>query len=103
MTVSWPKIDEQGGPEATIELTPGVSDSAERYEAQRSLSVVSFRLPRCHCPFGKTAGQRSLYDAISAQHRIQGIGAGFVPALLDRALSRQVQKPHDEDAPVMAR
>jgi cysteine synthase len=47
--------------------------------------------------------QRSLFDAISAQHRIQGIGAGFVPALLDRALSRQVQQLHDEDAPVMAR
>lgn len=47
--------------------------------------------------------QRSLFDEISGQHRIQGIGAGFVPALLDRALSRQVQQPNDEDALVMAR
>jgi cysteine synthase len=47
--------------------------------------------------------QHSLFDEISAQHGIQGIGAGFVPALLDRALSSQVQQRNDEDALVMAR
>lgn len=44
-----------------------------------------------------------LSEEISGRHRIQGIGAGFVPALLDRALSRQLQQPHDEDAIAMAR
>lgn len=40
---------------------------------------------------------------IQGQHRIQGIGAGFVPALLDRALRREVQQAHDEEALAMAR
>lgn len=42
------------------------------------------------------------FDEISGRHRIQGIGAGFAPALLDRALRRQVQQSHDEEALAMA-
>ena len=41
----------------------------------------------------KQAGNCAAATEISGRHRIQGIGAGFVPALLDRALSRQVQQP----------
>ena len=51
----------------------------------------------------KQSGNRVAATEISGRHRIQGIGAGFVPALLDRALSRQLQQPHDEEALAIAR
>lgn len=34
---------------------------------------------------------------VSVRRLIQGIGAGFVLALLDRALVRDVQQAHDEE------
>ena len=47
--------------------------------------------------FGKLSIKRGLSEEIPGRHRILGIGAGFVPALLDRAISRQVQAHDDED------
>lgn len=52
---------------------------------------------------GELSIKRGLFDEFSGQHGIRGIGAGFVPALLDRVLGRDVQQVHDEEALVIAR
>jgi cysteine synthase len=100
--VSLQKIGEQCVPEVGIEIASDSSESRKRTRVRVSdLNRVSaFR--RETALLAKWSANRSLLDEFSGQHGIRGIGAGFVPALLDRLLGRDVQQVHDEEALVIA-
>ena len=61
------------------------------------------RAPSLVCVGVEPAGAAVLSGASPGQHHIQGIGAGFVPKVLDRELVDRVVPIADEDAIVAAR
>ena len=65
--------------------------------------VLKERNPRCRVIAVEPKGSPVLSGGRPGAHRIQGIGAGFVPAVLNRALLDEVITVDDEDAIETAR
>ena len=65
--------------------------------------VLKERNPRCRVIAVEPKGSPVLTGGRPGAHRIQGIGAGFVPAVLNRALLDEVITVDDEDAIETAR
>ncbi len=61
------------------------------------------RNPDLHVVAVEPAGSPVISGGRPGPHRIQGIGAGFVPAVLNRAILDEVIAVSDEDAVAMAR
>jgi cysteine synthase len=61
------------------------------------------RNPRCWIVAVEPAGSAVLSGRPPGVHRIQGIGAGFIPKVLNRAVIDDVVTVRDEDAVAMAR
>jgi cysteine synthase len=61
------------------------------------------RNPRCRIVAVEPAGSAVLSGRAPGVHRIQGIGAGFVPKVLNRAVIDDVVTVRDDDAVAMAR
>ncbi|MBX7084225.1 MAG: cysteine synthase A, partial [Nannocystaceae bacterium] len=60
--------------------------------------VLRERLPQVRIVAVEPASSPVLQGGKPGVHRIQGIGAGFVPAVLDRSLVDEVRSVSDEDA-----
>jgi cysteine synthase A len=60
------------------------------------------RNPRCHVVAVEPRGSAVLSGRSPGPHRIQGIGAGFVPAVLNREVIDEVLPVSDDDAIAMA-
>ena len=60
------------------------------------------RNPRCHVVAVEPAGSAVLSGGRPGPHRIQGIGAGFVPRVLNREVIDEVIAVSDDDAVQMA-
>ena len=56
------------------------------------------RNPRCHVVAVEPRGSAVLSGGTPGTHKIQGIGAGFVPAVLNRQVLDEVISVEDEDA-----
>ena len=56
------------------------------------------RNPRCHVVAVEPAGSAVLSGGRPGPHRIQGIGAGFVPQILNREVIDEVIRVSDDDA-----
>jgi cysteine synthase A len=65
--------------------------------------VLRARNRRCHIVAVEPAGSAVLSGRAPGPHRIQGIGAGFVPAVLNRELIDEVIAVSDERALELAR
>jgi cysteine synthase A len=65
--------------------------------------MLKSRNPRCRVIAVEPAGSAVLSGGTPGPHKIQGIGAGFVPAVLDRELLDEVIPVSDEDAIETAR
>jgi cysteine synthase A len=65
--------------------------------------VLRARNPHCRIVAVEPASSAVLSGRPAGPHRIQGIGAGFVPAVLNRALLDEVIAVSDEDAIELAR
>lgn len=65
--------------------------------------VLKERNPRCRIVAVEPRSSAVLSGGRPGPHKIQGIGAGFVPAVLDRDLLDEVIAVDDEDAIEMAR
>jgi len=65
--------------------------------------VFKARNPSCYIVAVEPAGSAVLSGRSPGPHRIQGIGAGFVPAVLNRAVIDEVMPVRDEDAIETAR
>jgi len=65
--------------------------------------VLRARNPACHIVAVEPAGSAVLSGRAPGPHRIQGIGAGFVPAVLNRELLDEVIAVSDERAIELAR
>jgi cysteine synthase len=65
--------------------------------------VFKARNPSCHIVAVEPSGSAVLSGRSPGPHRIQGIGAGFVPAVLNRAVIDEVMPVRDEDAIETAR
>ncbi len=65
--------------------------------------VLKERNPACHILAVEPAGSAVLSGRSPGPHRIQGIGAGFVPKVLNRAVIDEVMPVRDEDAIETAR
>jgi cysteine synthase A len=65
--------------------------------------VLKQRNPRCRVVAVEPRSSAVLSGGRPGPHKIQGIGAGFVPAVLNRDLLDEVITVHDEDAIEMAR
>ncbi|HET9105296.1 MAG TPA: cysteine synthase A [Solirubrobacteraceae bacterium] len=65
--------------------------------------VLKQRNPRCHVVAVEPRSSPVLSGGRPGPHKIQGIGAGFVPAVLNRELLDEVISVDDEDAIEMAR
>jgi len=65
--------------------------------------VLRARNPSCHIVAVEPAGSAVLSGRPPGPHRIQGIGAGFVPAVLNRDLLDEVITVTDEQAIELAR
>jgi cysteine synthase A len=65
--------------------------------------VLKERHPGCRVVAVEPAGSAVLSGGRPGPHRIQGIGAGFVPQVLDRGLLDEVLPVRDEDAIETAR
>jgi len=61
------------------------------------------RNPSCRIVAVEPAGSAVLSGGTAGPHRIQGIGAGFIPEVLNRAVIDEVVAVRDEDAIEMAR
>ena len=61
------------------------------------------RNPRCHVVAVEPASSPVLSGGAPGPHKIQGIGAGFVPPVLDRTLVDEIIAVDDEDAIETAR
>ncbi len=66
-------------------------------------SVLKRRLPECRIIAVEPAASPVLSGGAPGPHRIQGIGAGFVPGVLDTSLIDEVIAVADEDALETAR
>jgi cysteine synthase len=60
--------------------------------------VLKQRNPRCHVVAVEPSGSPVLSGGPPGPHRIQGIGAGFVPPVLNRELLDEVIAVSDDDA-----
>jgi cysteine synthase A len=60
--------------------------------------VLKAHDPTCRVVAVEPAGSAVLSGAEAGPHRIQGIGAGFVPAVLDRSLLDEVLACPDDEA-----
>ncbi len=65
--------------------------------------VLKERRPAVHVVAVEPAGSPVLSGGIPGPHKIQGIGAGFVPEVLDRSVVDEVIPVTDEDALARAR
>jgi cysteine synthase A len=65
--------------------------------------VLRARNPKCRIVAVEPSGSPVLSGGTPGQHRIQGIGAGFVPAVLNRELLDEVITVSDERAIELAR
>jgi cysteine synthase len=65
--------------------------------------VIKARCPGCHVVAVEPRGSAVLSGGPPGPHKIQGIGAGFVPAVLDRDVLDEVISVEDEDAIETAR
>ena len=65
--------------------------------------VLRERRPDCRIVAVEPAASPVLSGGIAGPHKIQGIGAGFVPAVLDRSVIDEVITVSDEDALACAR
>ncbi len=65
--------------------------------------VLKARNPRCRVVAVEPSGSAVLSGAPPGPHKIQGIGAGFVPAVLNREVLDEVIAVNDEHAIEMAR
>jgi cysteine synthase A len=65
--------------------------------------MLKSRNPRCRVIAVEPAASAVLSGGTPGPHKIQGIGAGFVPAVLDRELLDEVISVSDEDAIETAR
>jgi cysteine synthase len=65
--------------------------------------VLKSRNPRCHVVAVEPRSSPVLSGGEPGPHKIQGIGAGFVPEVLNREVVDEVIAVHDEDAVEMAR
>jgi cysteine synthase A len=65
--------------------------------------VLKSRSPGCRIVAVEPAGSPVISGGAPGPHRIQGIGAGFVPPVLDRDLLDEVLAVSDEDAIETAR
>jgi cysteine synthase A len=61
------------------------------------------RTPRCHVVAVEPAASAVLSGGRPGPHKIQGIGAGFVPPVLNREVMDEVVEVDDEDAIELAR
>jgi cysteine synthase A len=66
-------------------------------------AVMKSRKPGCHVVVVEPAASPVLSGGEPGPHKIQGIGAGFVPDVLDVDLIDEVIQVRDEDAADMAR
>jgi cysteine synthase len=66
-------------------------------------SVLKSRRPGFRCVAVEPAESPVLSGGAPGPHRIQGIGAGFVPAVLDTALIDEIVRVTSEEALIMAR
>ena len=65
--------------------------------------VLKDRTPNTHVVAVEPAGSPVLTGGAPGPHKIQGIGAGFVPAILNRAVVDEIIAVDDEDAIAAAR
>jgi len=65
--------------------------------------ALKARNPRCHVVAVEPCSSAVLSGGPAAPHKIQGIGAGFVPAVLNREILDEVIAIEDDDAIEMAR
>lgn len=65
--------------------------------------VLKDRVPNCRIVAVEPAGSPVLSGGEPGPHKIQGIGAGFVPRVLDRSLIDEVLRVDNEEAMVTAR
>lgn len=65
--------------------------------------VLKDRVPNCRIVAVEPAGSPVLSGGEPGPHKIQGIGAGFVPRVLDRSLIDEVLRVDNEEAIVTAR
>jgi cysteine synthase A len=65
--------------------------------------VIKARKPSCKCIAVEPAASPVLSGGAPGRHAIQGIGAGFVPAVLDRSVIDEIITVTDEDAKATAR
>ncbi len=65
--------------------------------------VLKEHNPSCHIVAVEPAGSAVLSGRSPGPHRIQGIGAGFIPSVLNRAVIDEVVPVRDEDAIETAR
>src|SRR5262249_35927830 len=65
--------------------------------------VLKERKPSFRAIAIEPAGSAGLSGGAPGPHKIQGIGAGFVPAILNTRIIDEVVQVQDEDALVMAR
>jgi cysteine synthase A len=65
--------------------------------------VLKERRPDVHVVAVEPAGSAVLSGGVPGPHKIQGIGAGFVPEVLDRSVIDEVIAVDDEDALEVAR
>lgn len=65
--------------------------------------LLKERQPRCRCVAVEPADSPVLSGGAAGPHKIQGIGAGFVPAILDTSLIDEVVRVTNDEALTMAR
>ena len=65
--------------------------------------VLKERLPRVHVVAVEPAASAVLSGKAPGKHRIQGIGAGFVPKILNRAVIDEIIPVEDQEAFAMTR
>ena len=68
-----------------------------------SASILKSRNPRCRIVAVEPRSSAVLSGGLPGPHKIQGIGAGFVPAVLNREVLDEVIAVYDEDAIETAR
>lgn len=66
-------------------------------------SVLKETFPACRIIGIEPAGSAVISGAMPGPHKIQGIGAGFVPEILDRRLVTELRTVEDRDAYVMSK
>ena len=89
--------DRAGARRAASTCSSRASAPAARSRASAS-TFASTSTPVCASSRSSRAAPRSCQEALPGPHRIQGIGAGFVPPVLNRELIDEVIAVCDDDA-----